>query len=102
MELKHDDGWRMWELCPPDLVDFPVQLARDRWDKPTIVCRKDLPPDFNIANLYWRPTGIYREAKSRMPPEVGYQLNAIAGPYGLKGLLAALGQSQQQFQETTC
>lgn len=35
---------------------------------------KDFPPEFNVAGLEWKLTGIAREQLDRMPEEVGRQV----------------------------
>ena len=102
MRLPQEEGWLEWQRCAPCL-DLPIEITRDNWpENRKVVRRKDLSDEFNCVGLYWRPTGIYREAQRKMPPAVGAQLNALANPNWFSSLLGNAGLAQQQSQETTC
>jgi len=53
--------WRSWIDSPPQIPWAPVETWNPAHDTGGILCRWDMRPEFNIANLLWRPTGIYRE-----------------------------------------
>lgn len=52
-------GFRPW-ITPPWVLDSPhqherVELLRIEWEKPVIAEPLKLPPEMNVADLYWRP-----------------------------------------------
>lgn len=58
--------WRSWIEHPPQIPWAPVIITNRTHSKPidefpVIMCKNLIPPEFNIANLAWCPTGIYRE-----------------------------------------
>lgn len=53
--------WRSWIDSPPQIPWAPVEMWNPAWDTSGVICKQDMRPEFNIANLMWRPTGIYRE-----------------------------------------
>ena len=42
---------------------------------------KDFSPEFNVANLEWRLTGIARVQLDQMPPEIRAQVMALTPPW---------------------
>lgn len=105
MRLPQEEGWMEWQRCAP-LLDLPIEITRDNWpENRKVVRRKDLSDEFNRVGLFWRPTGIYREAQRKMSPEVHQQLTAVANPGFYRDILGFSGEAQhrftQQFEETT-
>lgn len=57
-----EDGWSDWIAFPPPYGKL-IQFTRAGWDEPVIGYRENFPPEDNVANLYWKLTGIGREGK---------------------------------------
>jgi hypothetical protein len=53
-----NEGWRPYLTATPQR-DLVLQFRRAYTpDKPFTAVPADLPPEFNLTNLYWRLTGI--------------------------------------------
>ena len=48
------EGFLSWALCPPPYHQL-LELSRDGWDVSAIDTKENIPADFNINGLYWRP-----------------------------------------------
>lgn len=76
------EGWLGWIDSPPRTYlggdNYPIEIMRQSWDKPVVIYAKDLHPEFNVAGLYWRATGIYKHFMSEVRPGI-QQMNACGG-----------------------
>lgn len=88
MSFDHADGWVGWMYCAPVIGDAPVQIMRDGWDEPSLIFRDEMWPEMNVAGLYWRRTGIYREREAGISFIAQQQANALA--WGLGGFSSSL------------
>lgn len=53
-----EDGWALWAYAPGDASPYlyrQVELMRQEWATPCCVNPWNLPPQMNVADLYWRP-----------------------------------------------
>jgi hypothetical protein len=85
--------WLSYEHSRPQ-QDLPIIIecrGRER-NYEIVLVPRDLPPEFNVANLRWRPTGIFRELGGTIT-ECGAQMqNALGMGSGFcGGFLASLG-----------
>lgn len=91
------DDWLDWSIVSPALRDKPVICRRNDADWERVVTADEMRPETNVAGLFWKRTGIYKEAQARMPIEGYQQLNSMHGNSGfLAGIGASLGSSLGQ------
>lgn len=95
MKFDPTEGWMDWLSSPPRIHlggDCPIEIMRPEWDKPSVIYTKDMNPEFNVAGLYWRATGIYKHFMSEVRPGI-QQMNRYGQGAGsqLSGLLGGLG-----------
>lgn len=92
-----DPTWLSYECSRPQ-QDLPVIIRcpgrnGESYHEIVIVPR-DLPPESNIANLRWRPTGVFTELGGRVDEYVSQadqQANALGFGSGFCGLLGSIG-----------
>jgi hypothetical protein len=88
MLLRREDGWMEWAMMSPALADAPVQVMREGWEKPLVIIKAGMDGDTNLADLYWKRTGIYRELEAKIHPAALAQLESCCGGYS--GMLGSL------------
>lgn len=72
------EDWASYELQPAPR-DLLCQFRRQDGFAFTGYA-KDFFPEFNVAGLEWKLTGIAKEQLERMPPEVRVQVTPQGGP----------------------
>lgn len=57
-------GWQSWMFRPtagPQPLDYvELELWREEWPETRLVRPEEMPPEMNVAGLYWRPAGPLR------------------------------------------
>ena len=92
--MTNEIPWLSYEYSRPQ-QDLPIIIecrGRER-NYETVIVPGDLPPEFNVANLRWRPTGIFRELGGRVDDFrdlAGQQANALGLGSGFCGGFAGL------------
>jgi hypothetical protein len=59
--LRYLDGWTCWQYHPPPRA--LIQVWRFEWSEPLLMNAWDINPVENVVGLYWRLTGIEKEAR---------------------------------------
>ena len=91
--MNIEQGWNRAEWGSPRLKDAPIVLMRDEWSSPIVGTWAEMNPASNIAGLFWKKTGIYREIEAILPPEVFYAgscANVIQGQSNLSPLFLGM------------
>jgi len=90
-----DPDWNYYEYARPQ-QDLPIIIrCPDRLPYERVVVPRDLPPEFNIFGLQWKPTGIFLEFSGEITYTAYQQQNSQYGSMGgfLPGLLGSAGSS---------
>ena len=58
------DGWIDWLGCPPPAKTLIVmqRFGNHAWDGPSVGYREQMSAEANAVGLYWKLTGIAKEA----------------------------------------
>lgn len=55
------EGFLPWIMEPSDTNPYRherVQIMRQEWSEPQTVRVLDLPPEMNVADLWWKPVDV--------------------------------------------
>lgn len=49
-------GYKLWTYDPPRDTQ-EIEICAYRFEKPSVIRKSDLHPEWNIAGVWWRPVG---------------------------------------------
>ena len=93
-EVEEEISWRLYPNgCPRSAL---CQFKREGEDESFTGYARDFAPEFNVANLLWRPTAIGRMELERMPEQMR-EMDYVSKFDGLVGQMGALGAGGGKF-----
>lgn len=49
-------GYKLWLYTPPINIE-EIEICAYRFERPSVIRKSDVNPEWNIAGVWWRPVG---------------------------------------------